>query len=107
VLQKRKDYYSKAGYTNSEALAILDVLADYSVNSIISINEVERLFSGDPAFYKIVYDSKGIIDISVDKIKRLGSQTSTGINNRLDLEDFDPEYTCAELKDFEIASKQF
>ena len=55
----------------------------------------------------IPVDENGIVDASVDKIKRLGSLTSTGINNRLDFEDFDSDYVCAELKDFEIGSRQF
>jgi hypothetical protein len=46
--------------------------------------EVEKVFSGDPAYYKFSYDKGGLLDISVDKIKRLGALTSTGTNNRLD-----------------------
>lgn len=107
VVEKRAKEYADAGFNNSRALAVIDIIADYMASSIISINEVERLFSGDPAFYKFAYNKNGILDISVDKIKRLGSQTSTGTNNRLDFEDFDPEYVCAELKDFEIQSRQY
>jgi hypothetical protein len=85
------------------------MLADYTINSIISINEVEKLFSGAPAYYKVKYDERGPIDVSIDKIKRLGSLTSTGLNNRLDFFN-DPirdEYVVAELKDHEIMDKQY
>ena len=107
LIKERAEYYSKKGYKNPQHIAIIDIISQYTNNSIISINEVERVFSGNPAFYKWNYDQFGIIDASIDKIKRLGSLTSTGINNRLDFEDFDPMYTCAELKDFEIGSRQF
>lgn len=107
LIKERAEYYSKKGYKNPQHIAIVDIISQYTNNSIISISEVERVFSGNPAFYKWNYDQFGIIDASIDKIKRLGSLTSTGINNRLDFEDFDPMYTCAELKDFEIGSRQF
>lgn len=107
LIKERAEYYSKKGYKNPQHIAIIDIISQYTNNSIISISEVERVFSGNPAFYKWNYDQFGIIDASIDKIKRLGSLTSTGINNRLDFEDFDPMYTCAELKDFEIGSRQF
>lgn len=107
VIDRRAVYYEKMGYPNPKQVAIMDMIAQYAVNTIISVNEVERVFSGDPAFYKWLYDENGAYDISVDKIKRLGSLNSTGINNRLDFEDFISEYTCAELKDFKVGSRQF
>ena len=107
LINSRAEYYKKKDYKNPQHIAIIDIISQYTNNSIISINEVERVFSGNPAFYKWNYDQFGVIDASIDKIKRLGSLTSTGVNNRLDFEDFDPMYTCAELKDFEIGSRQF
>jgi hypothetical protein len=107
IIDRRAVYYEKMGYPNPKQVAIMDMIAQYAVNTIISVNEVERVFSGDPAFYKWLYDENGAYDTSVDKIKRLGSLNSTGINNRLDFEDFISEYTCAELKDFEVGSRQF
>lgn len=107
IIEQRSSYYKNKGYVNTDHVAIMDIIAQYTTNSIISISEIERIFSGNPAFYKVNYDEYGVIDASIDKIKRLGSLTSTGINNRLDFEDFDPMYTCAELKDFEIGSRQF
>lgn len=108
-LNNRKAFYSQLDPTNAEGYAIFDMLADYTINSIISINEVEKLFSGAPAYYKVKYDQHGPVDVSIDKIKRLGSLTSTGLNNRLDFFN-DPirdEYVVAELKDHEIMDKQY
>lgn len=108
-LNSRKTFYSQLDPTNAEGYAIFDMLADYTINSIISINEVEKLFSGAPAYYKVKYDEHGPVDVSIDKIKRLGSLTSTGLNNRLDFFN-DPirdEYVVAELKDHEIMDKQY
>lgn len=110
VIADRTKRYTQFDSTNAEAFAILDVLSDYTINSIISIQEVEKLFSGSPAYYKVKYDKDGLVDVSIDKIKRLGSLTSTGVNNRLDFFN-DPlesdEYTVAELKDHEIKDKQY
>ncbi len=108
-LNSRKAFYSQLDPTNAEGYAIFDMLADYTINGIISINEVEKLFSGAPAYYKVKYDEHGPVDVSIDKIKRLGSLTSTGLNNRLDFFN-DPirdEYVVAELKDHEIMDKQY
>lgn len=108
-LNSRKAFYNQLDPTNAEGYAIFDMLADYTINSIISINEVEKLFSGAPAYYKVKYDEHGPVDVSIDKIKRLGSLTSTGLNNRLDFFN-DPirdEYVVAELKDHEIMDKQY
>ena len=107
IIKNRAAHYNRLGYKDGNHMAIMDMIAQYVANTIISVNEVERVFSGNPAFYKWIYDENGIVDASVDKIKRLGSLTSTGINNRLDFEDFDSDYVCAELKDFEIGSRQF
>lgn len=112
-LNTRKAEYAKINdpiiSANAEGYAIYDMLADYTINSIISIVEVEKVFSGDPAYYKYNWGEDGIIDMSVDKIKRLGALTSTGLNNRLDFGSrfVRPDYTTAELNDYEVASKQF
>lgn len=108
-LNNRKAFYSQLDPTNAEGYAIFDMLADYTINSIISINEVEKLFSGAPAYYNVKYDQYGPVDVSIDKIKRLSSLTSTGLNNRLDFFN-DPirdEYVVAELKDHKIMDKQY
>lgn len=108
-VESRKSSYIQIDPSNAEAYSVLDMLSDYMINSIISVMEVEKVFSGDPAYYKFSYDKGGLLDISVDKIKRLGALTSTGTNNRLDFFN-DPirqDYTVAELQDYEVASKQY
>lgn len=109
-VNNRMARYTQLDPTNAQGYAIFDLLSDYTINSIVSIQEVEKLFSGSPAYYKVKYDENGIVDVSIDKIKRLGSLTSTGLNNRLDFT-IDPlesdEYTVAELKDHEIKDKQY
>ena len=104
-----KTHYSNVSPESAEGYAVWDMLADYTVNNLISINEIEKIFSGDPAYYKVSYNENGMIDNAVDKIKRLGSLTSTGTNNRLDFfSDFiNSEYTVSELNDYEVKSKQY
>ena len=109
VVTERSARYQSLDSANAEAYAVFDMISDYVINSIISIQEIEKLFSGSPAYYKVKYDREGIIDVSIDKIKRLGSLTSTGLNNRLDFFN-DPmrdEYVVTELKDHEIMDKQY
>lgn len=109
VVTERSARYQSVDSANAEAYAVFDMISDYVMNSIISIQEVEKLFSGSPAYYKVKYDREGITDVSIDKIKRLGSLTSTGLNNRLDFFN-DPmrdEYVVTELKDHEIMDKQY
>lgn len=108
VMERTKSY-TNIDPNNAEGYAIFDMIADYTINSIISVTEIEKLFNGSPAYYKVKYDENGIVDVSVDKIKRLGALTSTGLNNRLDFNN-DPirqEYVVAELKDHEIQDKQY
>lgn len=110
VVAERTERYTQLDPTNAQAYAIWDIFSDYVIGSIISVNEIEKLFSGDPAYYKVQYDENGIVDNAVDKIKRSTALTSTGTNNRLDFFN-DPtvptEYTVAELKDHEVKSKQY
>lgn len=108
-LIERTKAYTNIDPNNAEGYAIFDMIADYTINSIISITEIEKLFNGSPAYYKVKYDKNGIIDSSVDKIKRLGALTSTGLNNRLDFNNnpIRQEYVVAELKDHEIQDKQY
>ena len=47
----------------------------------MSKNETERIFSGNPAFFKMVYDENGhLVDRSSDEHKRIGGNVSTGQN---------------------------
>lgn len=62
--------------------AITAYINDLSNKALMSGHEVERLFAGNPAFYKWKYDDDGnLIDRTVDELKRLGGMVSTGTNN--------------------------
>lgn len=114
------DYYYKqfkaAGLTdgrtaynsgsNMKADLTLSVIANHVAATAISVIEMEKVFSGDPAFYKYKYkkakrhlempwkvNEKYVsvpVDVSIlnekdtDKIKRLGALLSPGQNIRLD-----------------------
>ena len=88
-----------------ESLAIAIMMNDVSCKSIMSLQETERIFSGHPAFYKWVYNSKGYLsDRSTDQHKRFGGLVSTGQNNAFVFKDLPTTYTAAEINDLEIAS---
>lgn len=91
-----------------KSLATIIYINDISNKAIMSGQEVERVFSGNPAFYKWKFDEKNgnLIDRTVDELKRLGGMVSTGNNNFLELKDipskyldkdgnFTKEYVCA------------
>lgn len=62
--------------------AIVSYINDLANKALMSGHEVERLFAGNPAFYKWKYDEDGnLIDRTVDELKRLGGMVSTGTNN--------------------------
>ena len=110
LIEERMSRYSDFDTQNAQAFAIWDIISDYTIGTIISVNEIEKVFSGDPAYYKIEYNEEGMVDNSVDKIKRSTALTSTGTNNRLDFFNdlsVPTEYTVAELKDHEVKSKQY
>lgn len=94
----------KAGLTIAkkqayESLAIASFVADVMNRHIISMQEFERMFSGNPAFFKFGYDSAGhLVDRTVDQSKRLGGLASTGTNNCLDLPDMPKDYRCVEIE---------
>ena len=97
----------------AESIAVVVYLNDISAKAIMSGQEMERLISGNPAFYKWKYNNKGqLIDRTVDELKRLGGTGSTGTNNFTELVGI-PEkyvngkYTCAEVDNELIASPQF
>ena len=94
-------------YSNHQhAMAIIDIIADGMNRGIMSTVETNKCFIGDPAFFKWSYDKDSIKDNSIDEIKRHGGLGSTGMNNRTDLEDFNPFYRVAELKDYKQGSDQ-
>ena len=77
---------------------LLSIIGNYTAQSMISIIEVEKVFSGDPAFYKWNYSKKKeqreingqvyelsiLTDKDTDKIKRLGALLSPGSELRTD-----------------------
>ena len=92
--------------------AIYTIVANHLLNTILSVNEVERIFTGDPAFYKQIFTkvisksgkSKVYCDRSTDKIKRLGGAISTGTDclNKQGREDF----VCTEVHVQNVGSMQ-
>jgi len=81
-----------------KSLAIVALIADVTTRHIISMQEFERMFSGNPSFFKFGYDSKGhLIDRTIDQSKRLGGLVSTGTNNCLDIPGFPKNYRCVEV----------
>ena len=87
------------------SLAITAYVGDIVAKSIISMEETERIFTGMPQFFKHEYDEDGhLVDRGSDESKRYGGEGSTGTNNRDDLPNISSEYTCAEIKDWEIKS---
>ena len=101
---------SKKFNHNQNSLAIIDIIADGLIKHQMSVIETQKLFIGDPAFFKWKYGRVGdkyvLTDDSVDEIKRHGGLGSTGMNNRTDLDDFSPTYRVAELKDYKQGSDQ-
>lgn len=75
-----------------KSLATIIYINDISNKAIMSGQEIERVFSGNPAYYKWVYDKEGnLIDRTVDELKRLGGLASTGNNNFMELKGSIPE----------------
>ena len=105
---------NRYGYTSNniadQSNAIYSTIANNCINTMISVNETERVFTGDPAFYKQTFTktiyksgkSTTTCDRSTDKIKRLGGLISTGTNclNVADRQD----YTCTEIHVNEVGS---
>lgn len=107
---------------------IYSIMGNYVVNYMISIEELEKCFIGDPAFYKWkttkrkvlteIYDPStggySVIPVTsvttrdVDKIKRLSSVLSTGTNLRNTWGDGDPRnvkyFTTVTMSDNMIGS---
>lgn len=88
------------------AAAVVAMISDISTRSIISVQEVERLFGGHPAFYKWKYSENELEDRQTDQLKRLGGLISTGANPRTDFQDdSESQYTCAQVDDFMVSSE--
>lgn len=88
------------------AAAVVAMMSDISTRSIISVQEVERLFGGHPAFYKWKYSENELEDRQTDQLKRLGGLISTGANPRTDFQDdSESQYICAQVDDFMVSSE--
>lgn len=82
---------------------------DIVSKSIMSIQEIERVYSGNPAFYKFEFNDKGyLVDRSTDEFKRLGGLISTGMNNNTEIKGApeDGMYVCAQVNNDEVSSTQ-
>ena len=96
----------------AESLAVVMYMNDISNKAIMSGQEMERLFSGNPAFYKWRYDDGKLIDRTVDELKRLGGLGSTGVNNFIQLTNLplryrEGKYNCAEVDNEMVSSSQY
>ena len=96
----------------AQSIAVVVYLNDISNKAIMSGQEMERLMSGNPAFYKWKYNGKGeLVDRTVDELKRLGGLGSTGTNNFTELQNLpekykDGKYRCAEVDNEMVVSPQ-
>jgi hypothetical protein len=89
-------------------MAVVAYIMDINNKSIMSTEEVMRLYTGIPHFFKWKYGDDGILtDMHGDLVKRLGGLGSTGDTNRMDLPNIARDYTVAEIKDEEIKSEIF
>lgn len=86
-------------------LAVAAILADATFRHIISSQEVLRCFAGHPGMFKVEYTETGIKNSTADIQKRLGGLISTGEDNIQNIPGIPKMYTCAELADYEIASR--
>lgn len=105
----RQSFAGTEGITTLEqmnAAAVVAMMSDISTRSIISVQEVERLFGGHPAFYKWKYSENELEDRQTDQLKRLGGLISTGANPRIDFQDdSESQYICAQVDDFMVSSE--
>lgn len=100
--------YKDFTYGVLESWAICAYLNDINCKSIMSTEEVMRLYTGIPHFFKWKYGSDGVLtDLHGDLVKRLGGLGSTGDSNRLDLPNIARDYVCAEINDQLIESELY
>lgn len=111
---KSKSLPSGDSSKRSKPAQIYSIVANHVVNQMASIIEVEKVFVGDPAYYKWKRDKEQpwiITERSVDKIKRLGSVLSTGDNLRTYWGDGDPrnnsKFTVLHMSDNQVGSIKF
>lgn len=100
----------------AESKAVVAYLFDINNKSVMSNEEVERIYTGAPSFFKwksgLVEDPitkkqvNTIIDRTSDQTKRLGGLGSTGEQNRPNIPNVGNTYRSAEVKDLIVTSKQ-
>lgn len=117
-----KTMYSSEENSLFEEDVLFSIIGSHVANSALSIIEVEKVFTGDPAYYKWkkynkeVLNNEGQITASydvisgrdVDKIKRLSAVLSTGTNLRTVWDnpaENDTDISVLHLKDNEIGSE--
>lgn len=101
----------------TEAQAIAAYVWDIYLRGIISNEEVERMYTGQPQFFKWKHDrikdsiSGKVMNVLTDRhgdeSKRLGGLGSTGDKNRTDLANMRTKYKCAEVEDQIVKSKLY
>lgn len=130
-----KNAYVKSNSEKARSLAFISLITNFTMNQMISTIEVEKVITGDPAFFsykkgspvkvKMQYSgevSSGEVDVDVDvitdmysdKVKRLGSIMSPGEEGRIfyspEEMSIDPQlntplYSVLDLEDVEIRSQ--
>lgn len=98
----------------AESKAIVAHVWDIYMRGVISNEEVERIYIGQPQFFKWVHKKikdtlsgkilNCLVDRFSDQSKRLGGAGSTGEKNRLDLVNTRRSYICAEIEDVKVKS---
>ena len=97
IVGNKENQLTSSQISACESRAICCLVGEIMVRHIISMQEFDRCFAGNTAFFKWEYDSNGhLINTTKDKSKRLGGLVSTGTNNCLDIPNLPKEYTCVE-----------
>lgn len=101
----------------AESQAICAYVWDMYLRGIISNEETERMYTGQPQFFKWKHSKMKnpttgeevdvLTDRHSDQSKRLGGLGSTGDKNRTDLANMRKTYKCAEVEDQKVASKMY
>lgn len=101
----------------AESQAICAYVWDIYLRGVMSNEETERMYTGQPQFFKWrhgkIKDSISgktldtITDRHSDQSKRLGGLGSTGDRNRTDLANMRRTYKCAEIEDQLVKSKLY
>ena len=109
VERARQLLYQKFGDNQyAERMAVAIVVMDALYRQVMSMNEIERVFSGCPSFFKMKWNKLGqLIDRTTDQLKRLGGLGSTGDNNATWIPGMPKTYKCAEINNEMITSPQY